>query len=142
MEYSFEYMVNEAYQELDKDPNEAQTLILPDIVTTIEPTRMIWVNVKDYLRVIRRRPEHFINFLRNEKICKGEINWMSGSISDGLVLHDKFRKNTIISEMALKYVNDFVVCTTCKRADSLLIKEKESKLHKFECNNCGMTKYM
>ena len=139
MDITFENMVNEAYQQLDRE-SRGETLILPPPVTCIETTRLHWKNVKEYLRVIRRHPDHFMSFLKKE-IPGKEINWFSGSKSDGLIIHGKRQNNKELTELSLKYIDTFVICSSCKHADTHLIKES-SKNYQFECLDCGMKKYM
>ena len=139
MDITFEDMVNEAYQQLDSD-SRGDTLILPEPVTIIDATRLHWKNVKDYLRVIRRHPDHFMSFLKKE-IPGKEINWFSGSKADGLIVHGKRQKNNEVTELSLKYVDTYVICPSCKHADTRLVKEN-SKNYQFECLDCGMKKFM
>ncbi len=139
MDQTFIDMVNKAYQTLEQE-SKGDTLILPTIVTEIGTTRLHWKNVKDYLRVVRRHPDHFMDFLKDQLPGK-DVNWYSGSKSDGLIIHGKYQKQAEVSELAIKYVKTFVVCSSCGSADTSLTKQS-SKSHEFECQSCGMKKFM
>ncbi len=139
MEFDFNTLVNEAYQLMDRKDN-GENLILPNIEVEIATTRLHWKNVKEYLRVICRHPDHFMDFLHKELPGK-EINWFSGSKSDGLIIHGKRQKQKDVKEMALKYVENYVICPSCKKADTKMKKES-SKSFEFECLDCGMKKYI
>ncbi len=140
MSYNFEEMVNEAYQTLAETNSEGcNKLVLPKIETNIETTRMHWKNVKEFLKVVCRHPDHFMAFLKSELPDK-EINWFSGSKSDGLLIHGKRLKQTLIVEMSMKYINMYVLCPSCGKCDTSLNKF-DSRLLKFECHDCGTTKY-
>ena len=136
MSYDFDTLMNEAYDSLENTTNNTH-LILPKIICEITVTRINWKNVNEYLKIIKRHPDHFINFLKIEYPDK-EFSWFSGSISDGLIIHGKFLKQQFIHDFALKYINMFVICSACKSADTNLIKN--SKLYCFECLDCGHSK--
>lgn len=137
MEFDFETMVDKEYQFLNNDRRN-ETLILPSIITEIGPVRMHWKNVKEYLKVIQRHPDHFIEFLRHE-IPGKNIDWFSASKSDGLIIHGKCQKTSKLSELAFKYIEMYVKCLSCKKIDSSLIKTGAHK-YEFECRECGFTK--
>jgi len=138
-EYDFNKMVDEAYLQLD-NKKRGSLLILPNIITEIGTTRLHWKNVKEYLKTISRNPDHFIDYLRQQMPGR-EINWFSGSKSDGLIIHGRFQKQNEISELAIKYVKEYVSCPSCNKTESLM-RKLESKMYEFECLSCGMKKYV
>ena len=135
MTYDFDTLMNEAYELLDKKNDSP--LILPKIECTSTVTKLHWNNVINYLSVIKRSPEHFITFLKTEYPDK-EISWFSNSISDGIIIHGKFLKQQIINDIAIKYINQYVICSACKSIDTELVKI--SRINTFECLSCGHNK--
>jgi translation initiation factor 2 beta subunit (eIF-2beta)/eIF-5 len=138
MTCEFNILMNEAYEQLDND-NDSK-LILPKIECDTTVTRLHWKNVIEYLKLIERNPDHFINFLKSEYQDK-EISWYSGNISDGIIIHGKFLKQNIISDFIIKYISNFVTCSACKSNYTKLSK-LTSKLYCFECLECGHNKNM
>ena len=136
MNYEFDILMNEAYECLEKK-NDAK-LVLPKINCDISVTRLHWKNIIDYLKLIKRNPDHFISFLKSEYQDK-EISWYSGDIADGLIIHGKFLKQQMVIDIILKYINHFVTCSACKSNETELSK-LSSKLYSFECLTCGHTK--
>jgi translation initiation factor 2 beta subunit (eIF-2beta)/eIF-5 len=140
----FYNMLNNAYNELydlnQKSSNcdEINKLVIPTLITEKTPTRLHWVNTSSLLDVINRQPNHLLHFLKYE-LSNKEINWMSSNINDGLIIHGKNIKKELISELVLKYVNTFVICSSCKSYNTTLDKFN-SKKYNFLCNNCKMTK--
>jgi translation initiation factor 2 beta subunit (eIF-2beta)/eIF-5 len=134
MSTEFETMVNEVYEHLNVH-SKGELLILPKIDVDINTTRLHWKNVKEYLKVIKRHPDHFLKFLRNELPGKS-INWFSGSKSDGLIFLGKFQKQQYIITLIKKYIDVYVICPSCKLADTMMNKEE------FHCNDCGFKKYL
>ncbi len=139
MDIDFNSIVDEAYQIMERHMN-GEPLILPNVEVEIGTTRLHWKNVKEFLRVIRRHPDHFIDFLRKELPGK-EVSWVSGSKSDGLIIHGKRQKQKDVADLVLKYVDIYVLCPSCKKVDTKMIKES-SKTYQFQCEDCGMTKYI
>jgi translation initiation factor 2 beta subunit (eIF-2beta)/eIF-5 len=137
MENNFESMATDAYEILNKDKN-GDLLILPKIDIDISVSRLHWKNVKEYLQIINRHPDHFMNYLKHE-ISNKEINWYSNSKSDGLIIHGKYQKKSEIIDIALKYVNYCVICSSCKKANSII--NKENRYYEFMCLDCGMKKF-
>lgn len=136
MNYTYEELVNEAYNVLENKNN--LKLVLPKINCESNVTRLHWKNVIDYLKILKRNPKHFINFLKTEYVDK-QIDWFSGSLSDGLIIHGKYLKQQIINDFIIKYINQFVICSACKSNETELNKIS-SKLYNFECLNCGHNK--
>jgi translation initiation factor 2 beta subunit (eIF-2beta)/eIF-5 len=135
---SFEEMLNDAYEHLDCTKN--QVMVLPSFDIETSTVRLHWKNVKEYLKTIKRSPDHFINWLKQEMPTK-PINWYSSSKSDGMIVHGKFPKKNELTDLAIKYVETFVICSSCKSPNTDMVKE-DSKKYYFSCNSCGMTQYM
>ena len=137
-------MLNNAYNELydfnQKSINcdEINKLIIPTLVTEKTPTRLHWVNPNSLLNIINRPPNHLLQFLKYE-LSNKEINWMSSDINDGLIIHGKNIKKELISDLVLKYVNTFVICSSCKSYNTTFDKFN-SKKYNFQCNYCKMNK--
>ena len=136
---SFEDMVNNAYMLLNTNNNK-EFLILPQIKIDIEPTRIHWKNVKEYLVLIKRNPMHFMQFLKLNFLGKS-IDWTSESISTGLFIHGKKIKENDIKNIMIKYINEYVICNDCKKSNTSLMKS-DLKKYLFKCNECGVSKYI
>ena len=129
---TFDQMMEEAYMFLSENSKQRHKLIIPDIKTNIESTRLHFININDILKIIRRTPEHFSSWMSDE-IPDKTINWLSADKDEGLIIHGKFRKDTEIAKLVLKYVNMFVVCNSCKSTNTDMTKTQ------FICNDCGMS---
>ncbi len=137
--YNFEEMVNEAYQLLNPS-DSGSLLILPDIIVDIDTTRLHWKNVKAYLQVIRRHPDYFMAFLKYEfpESRRNDINWFSGSKSDGLVIQGKKQKKHEIVDLAKKFVENCVICSACRKPNTEM--EKMPNYYEINCLDCGSKK--
>lgn len=136
---SFQEMLDNSYELLNNENNNKFKLILPNFNIKIEITRLQWFNVYDFLNILNRPSEHFINFLKYELNNKN-INWInSNSIEDGLIIHGKKQSIKDIKDIVNKYINYFVICISCKKYNSILDKFTSIK-YNFKCLDCGMTK--
>ena len=109
-------------------------IILPNPLLTKDSKRTIWTNIKAFLKVVNRPPEHCFEFF---KIQTGkEIAWYSERVSDGLIFHtNKIKVNEIISLMK-KYVDSYIVCNICKRSNTQMFKDQDLRKYKMKCVDC------
>lgn len=136
----FEIMVNNAYSMMENNLN-VDKLVLPKINIEITPSRVHWKNIKEFLKVINREPNHFIDFLKSE-MSSYTIDWISGSKSDGILFQGKRLKQSNIEDIMVKYVSLYVVCSSCKKTNTFMIKQPELKKYKMECNDCHSIMYL
>lgn len=130
---SFEEMLVELYNNLDQN-NDIFKISLPEPIIIKNGSNIIWKNVKDFLRITKRPPDHFLNFLRKEGNVV--INWISESKSDGLIFSQKkIRSDFLIDQMKL-YLKEYVICKSCKSINTYIEKDKQIRKYNFICKNC------
>lgn len=127
---SFEEMLDTVYNDLGPDIKSKLKLPQPELVATT--TNTYWKNVKQFLQTIDRDPIHFINYLKNEL---GEVNWVSSSKSDGIVIIGKIKKDKIMN-LIQQYMIKYVVCNFCKNSNSSIIFNNSIKKYNFTCKHC------
>ena len=137
----FTNMVTEAY-DLMSHNSESDTLILPKNIVEVDTTRIHWKNVKELLKTVGRHPDHFMSFIKRDQSGKN-INWASGSKSDGLFIHSRGYRLKDINEITLRYVEYCVRCPQCGKVESTLNKTPDlSKKWEYECFECGYKHYL
>jgi translation initiation factor 2 beta subunit (eIF-2beta)/eIF-5 len=144
MEFDFEFMVNESYDilaQMTDNTKQTNKLVLPTMDIEICPTKLHWKNVTNYLEIINRHPDHFMEFLKRELPNK-QIGWYSSNKSEGLLVHALRQKKNEIATLAIKYANNYVLCPCCKKYNSELNRDSETKKYEFKCNECGFNKYL
>ena len=140
--FDFNTMVDKCYELIDNNStNQNNNLILPNMIIETSVVRLHWKNVLEYLNVIKREPDHFIEYLKKEMPNK-QISWYSGDKKDGLLIHSARQKKAEISNLAIKYVNTYVTCLCCKKNNSDLIKDSDTKKYEFKCLECGFNKFI
>ena len=82
----FTNMIDTIYDQLED--STSNKLVLPNPVIEISTTNTYWKNIKKILQTINRPPDHFVDYMNKEI---GNVNWLSSSKSDGLVIIGKYK---------------------------------------------------
>lgn len=129
----FYTMLDELYDSLGAIISDK--LILPNPIIEKGTTRVVWKNIKDFLKTIRTPPDHLFDFI--SKTSNQKINWYSDSVSDGLIIHYNRISTNDISGWMKKYINDFVICRICKKANTSMIRNSEIRKYFIKCDDCN-----
>ncbi len=129
----FNILLDKVYKELGV--NECDTVIIPVPEIEKTTTRIIWKNIKAFLKITRTPPDHLVDFLIKE--TGKRINWYSESKSDGLIIHNVKTSISDITNLMKKYVSIYVLCSICNKSDTLLAKDPEIKKFRIKCNACN-----
>jgi len=136
---SFDEMLINLYENLNNN-KETLNIVLPNPNLIKNGTTFIWKNVKEYLKIVKRPPDHFLNFLRNE--LNIQINWITNSKSDGLILdHKKIKTDAVINAMKI-YLKEYVICKSCISSNTFIQKDKNLRKYNFTCLNCNNEYYI
>ena len=98
----------------------------PDVMSDGKNTMIR--NFQDITGVLRREPDHVIQFLAKELGCPGVLDLPRG------VLKSRITKDQI-SQRLREYTAKYVICSECKRPDTHL--QKEGRLTLLICEACG-----
>lgn len=130
---TFNEMLDDVYSQLGTFKSD--TFILPKPELIKDTTRVIWKNIKTFLKRTQTPPEHLEKFISQETGKK--INWFSHSISDGIIIHErKIYENDIINLMK-KYVDLYILCNICKNSQTEMHRNVEIKKYYIKCNHCN-----
>lgn len=128
----FNTLLDEVYEQLGT--NKKETIILPNIILEKDTTRVIWKNIKEFLKIRDISANHFYNFISYK--IKDNINWVSDHKSDGLIIHNKKISDEDIKDVMKKYVKEYLICKICNKSDTTMEKDKSIRANKIKCNNC------
>jgi translation initiation factor 2 subunit 2 len=135
----FEIMLDEAYNLLENNKTNNLDIKIPEPILIKNGNKILWKNVKEYLKIVKKPPDHFLLFLNNE--LSNCVSWISDSKSDGLIFQTKIISSSIIKLMK-KYLIEYVICKSCHSNDTELIKDKNIRKYKFKCNFCFQEIYL
>jgi translation initiation factor 2 subunit 2 len=130
---SFEEMLIDLYNNLDQS-NDVFKISLPEPIIIKNGNNIIWKNVKDFLRITKRPPDHFLIFLRKEGNVV--INWISDSKSDGLTFSQKKLRSDFLVDQMKTYLKEYVICKSCKSINTYIERDKQIRKYNFICKNC------
>lgn len=146
----FYKMLDDVYDELGVQ--ETQKIIIPDPEIETGTTKVIWKNVKEFLKMIitetkqeekplilknqtTPRRDHFIDFIKYK--LKIDVGWVSSHTSDGLILHNKKIKAKDLADIMKNYLENFSVCMICKKPNTEMYKDKDLRKWKIKCSDCN-----
>lgn len=136
---TFDDMLTDIYENMNQT-NEKYNITIPEPIILKNRGTLIWKNVKEFLKISKRPPDHFLSFLRKESIYT--INWLSDSKSAGLIFNQKKIKNDFLIEKMKTYLQDYVVCKSCKSINTYIEKDKQIRKYNFICTNCNNQYYI
>jgi len=130
---TFENMLDDLYNNLDLKKSNPR-IVLPEPVLIKSGHKTIWKNPNEFLVIFNRNQNDLSNFINSE--TNATINWISESVLDGCIFSSKVKKEYIY-EVFKKYVNERVICKSCKSLDTILERNQELRKYNFKCNNCN-----
>ena len=126
----YEKLLNEAYKEVKKPEGNGERFEIPKIEGHFEGRKTILTNFFQIASHLRRKPEHFQKFLIKELATSGQIE------GERLILNNKV-PSARINQKIEDYVKLFVQCKECKKPDTELVKDHDSRITFIHCLACG-----
>ncbi|KAJ0805606.1 putative translation initiation factor IF2/IF5 [Helianthus annuus] len=93
--------------------------------------KTVFVNLVDICKMMRRQPEHVITFLLAELGTSGSLDGQQRLVVKGRFAPKSFQG------ILRRYMNDYVICNSCKGRDTRIEKDKENRLTFLNCDECG-----
>lgn len=132
MKETYETLLDEAYKKIKKVNLDTfgNRFEIPKIEGHFEGRKTILTNFFQIASYLRRNPEHFQKFMLKELAASGQKE------GDRLVLNIKV-PSAKINQKIEQYAKEFVLCKECKKPDTELIKEPDSRVTFIHCLACG-----
>lgn len=96
--------------------------------------KTIFANVQQISQVLQRNPSHLIQYLFAELGTSGSIDG-----EQRLIIKGRFQSKNIEGVLR-RYIQEYVICRTCKSMNTELKREAANRLHFIVCKACGSTK--
>lgn len=126
--HTYEQMLDRLYKVLPKSKAASGRFEIPKVQGSIQGNKTIITNLQQIAKKLSRKEDHLMKFLLRELATTGEIK------SGGTIFVGKFGSNFLNSKIE-KYVKEFVLCSQCKKPDTVLVKEKGITFKR--CEACG-----
>mmetsp|Transcript_16963 Transcript_16963/g.30308 ORF Transcript_16963/g.30308 Transcript_16963/m.30308 type:complete len:274 (-) Transcript_16963:161-982(-) len=111
-----------------------RTILKPPQVAREGTKKTVFINFMDLCKSLNRQPEHMQAFLMAELGTSGSLDGQQRLIVKGRFMPKAFEG------VLRRYVNDYVLCTWCKSADTLLDREQATRLMYLRCQQCGASR--
>jgi translation initiation factor 2 subunit 2 len=121
-------LLERAYTRIPEGFHETDRWKIPTARLEFEGKNTIIVNFKEIVDLIKRDEKHLFKAILQEVGTAGEIKGMKG------ILKGKQKQSTI-DRLITNYCEKYVICETCKKPDTMIIKEGRS--HILVCQACG-----
>jgi len=128
MPTEYESLLKKAYKNLPKQEKATERFEIPKATGHVEGNKTIITNFKAICAVLRRDVQHLIKYLQRELATPAILQ------DTRLILSRKI-SSTLINEKIQRYVNEFVLCSECKKPDTQLMKE--DRITQLKCMACG-----
>lgn len=93
-----------------------------------------FANIYQIAQVLQRNPEHLVQYLFAELGTSGSIDG-----EKRLIIKGRYQPKHIEGVLR-KYIQEYVICKTCKSMNTELKRESANRLHFIVCKACGSTK--
>ena len=136
--YLYQTMLDRVYELLNKNNPEISNIKkykLPPIqIIKNGPKKIIWVNFNEICKCMNRTVEHLFQYFLSELGAEG-------SLDDHVRFIIKGRFAPLYIESILrKYIQEYVLCTSCGSFNTRLTKDSVSRLYFLFCNDCVCSK--
>lgn len=111
-----------------------RTLMKPPQVAREGTKKTVFANFAELCKAMNRPGEHVQAFLLAELGTSGNLDGQSRLIVKGRFLPKAF-EGTL-----RRYVNEYVLCNSCKSPDSLLDRDSSSRIMFLRCQACGASR--
>lgn len=115
-------------KEKSSKAGEDERFEMPEPEVLEEGNKTILKNFSKVADTLRRPGEHLLKFLRKELGVPGERD------DSRAVFQGNFSERQIMEKIE-EYVEEFVLCPACRKADTELVEEE--RILKIKCEACG-----
>lgn len=111
-----------------------RTTLKPPQVAREGTKKTVFANFMDLCRSMNRNPEHVQAFLLAELGTSGSLDGQQRLIVKGRFLPKAFEG------VLRRYVNEYVLCNSCKSPDTLLDRDPATRIMFMRCQQCGASR--
>ncbi|HLC59526.1 MAG TPA: translation initiation factor IF-2 subunit beta [archaeon] len=128
MEFDYEQMLDEALSKVPEKSEYVSRFKMPVFKSSEQGNKTIIHNFIEIVETLMRDPKHLSKYIYKELAMAGNIQ------GNQLVLYGH-KNNEDLQKMLENYVNEFVLCKSCKNPDTKL--STEGRIDYMSCEACG-----
>ena len=128
---TYEELLEEGIKQLPETVIRTERFEIPNVKGFIQGNKTVITNFKEIVDLFRRDIQHLLKHILKELATPGNLDGAR------LVLGRKVN-SSLINQKIKQYANIYVLCSTCGKPDTQLIKKDE--LSYLKCAACGAQK--
>ncbi len=128
LDLNYKELLSRIYMALPERTTGDSRFELPQIESIIQGKQTIWKNFSKCAKDLKRDQNQLYKFVMKE------ISTSSAITNQTLVLNGIFN-NYKLNQILTKYINNFVLCSECKKPDTEIVSQAGIKVLK--CSACG-----
>ncbi|KAJ0778829.1 putative translation initiation factor IF2/IF5 [Helianthus annuus] len=135
-DYKYEELLSRVFHTLrESNPELAgekrKTILKIPEVLREGTKKTVFVNLVDICKMMHRQPDHVMTFLLAELGTSGSLDGQQRLVVKGRFAPKSFEG------ILRRYMNEYVICNSCKGGDTRIEKDKENRLIFLKCDKCG-----
>jgi len=134
-DYSYETLLHRAFEMIGEKPDQKRSKrVPPPEAYLVGTSKTLWSNFPLIVKALNRSPQHLLTYVIVELGTTGNLDG-----SGRIVIKGRFMVKQLES-LLKKYIDEYVVCKTCKGRDTIL--KRENRLHFLVCQSpvCGSSR--
>lgn len=133
MQYTDEYLLNRAYDELKRTEEANTKITMKKPLLGMTPTKTSIINFKDIRDGLNRDEKHFAEYLSKELAMETQLNERGELIVIGRC------RQSQVERLISKYIKEYVKCQQCRSGKTDLFKK--DRVWCMLCNSCNSMTY-
>lgn len=138
-DYTYEELLDRVFNILKENNPELtgerrRTTLKPPQVAREGTKKTVFTNFMDICKSINRNHEHLLAYLLAELGTSGSLDGQQRLIVKGRFLPKAFEG------CLRRYMNEYVLCNSCKSPDTLLDRDSSSRIMFLRCQQCGASR--
>jgi translation initiation factor 2 subunit 2 len=111
-----------------------RTTLKPPQVAREGTKKTVFTNFMELCKSMNRNHEHVLQFLLSELGTSGSLDGTQRLVVKGRFLPKAFE--TVLR----RYINDYVLCNSCKSVDTLLDRDSSTRIMFLRCQQCSASR--
>jgi len=124
----YEELLERYHENKPKNVEERERLEIPEPRVNIQGGKTYIKNFRKITKTLRREPKHLLKFISKELATAGNLEGKQARIKG------RFKKRQVMRKLS-EYVEKYVICEECGKADTKLENFKGEKYKR--CEACG-----
>jgi len=138
-DYTYDELLDRVFGILrEKNPEltgeRRRTVLKPPQVAREGTKKTVFINFMELCKAMNRNHEHVSAYLLAELGTSGSLDGQQRLVIKGRFLPKSFE--TVLR----RYVNEYLLCPSCKSVDTLLDKDSATRLMHLRCQQCGASR--